>query len=699
MNRALEDDAALQLLAAREDMAHVAIDLAREAGAAQAVLSLDAGRFGVGSVGTPGLPPDLAQALAASADPGPLPSDGVIVRDFEGSARHAGVAAQLRAAGIAMSLLVPLKGRTGVVGAAELLFDTTEEPDAIHRLRVQMLAEQVAMNIVTTRLFGLVERAKREWEVTFDAIRDGIMVLDRDCRIRRANWGMGIMLGTTPSTLVGQTCHEAVFARPSPCAQCPLVPHGSARPFKARECEDTIDGKTVHQSMYPLIAEDGSLSGVVSIIRDVTERKQKEEEFLVMHEKLVLAHGTLQGSMDQLKAAQAQLIQSEKMGAVGQLISGVAHELNNPLTGIIGYSQLISDGGEAAALSPEKLTKYMRMMGREAVRCHKIVQNLLTFARRNEVEKRLTDLNEVVRRTTELKGYELKVTDIAIELELAPSLPLTLADQYQLQQVLLNLLHNSSQAIKAHTGRGTIRVRTRLAESERPPVSGQVDPPAWLLLEVEDDGPGFTDDVAQRMFDPFFTTKGVGEGTGLGLSICYGIVAEHLGHIGAERGPDGGAIFRVELPVLRSMGDRKKAPSEGAAAALPPETPLPVGRRVLVVDDEATICDMVRDILVLEGHVVDTARNGRAGLELLQRQSYDCVLADLKMPEVDGPTLYRTLHDRDPAAAARIIFMTGDMLSEGSREFLESTGNAYLAKPFSLRDLRARIAAVVAVER
>ena len=301
------------MLAVREDLAHVATDFARHAGAAHAILSLDASRFGVGAVSTPGLAPEITQALAGAEDAAHLPPEGVLARDFSSSDRHSGIAERARLAGLHMSIRVPLKGRAGTVGTAELLFTTTEDPDEIQRLKIQMLAEQVAMNIVTMRLFGLVERAKREWEVTFDAIRDGIMVLDRDCRIRRANWGMGIMLATTPSMLVGKTCHEAVFGRPSPCAQCPLVPHGSARPFKARECEDVIDGKSVHQSMYPLIAEDGSLSGVVSIIRDVSERKQKEEEFLLMHEKLVLGHATLQASMDQLKAAQAQLVQSEKI--------------------------------------------------------------------------------------------------------------------------------------------------------------------------------------------------------------------------------------------------------------------------------------------------------------------------------------------------------------------------------------------------
>lgn len=693
MGAGLDQGAGLQVLPIREDLTQVASELGRKLGAAHVVLALDPGRVGVSWVASAGTPRALAEALADASGAAQLPSGGEAVRDFAASDRHRQAAQMLEEAGIRLAVRVPLRAPVGIIGSAELLFADDAEISELQQMKHQLLAEHAAMSIVTMRLFGLVERAKREWEVTFDAIRDGILVLDRDCRVRRANWGMGIMLGTTPSLLVGKTCHESVFGRTAPCEQCPLVPHGSARPFKARECEDVVDGRSVHHAMYPLIAEDGSLSGVVAIIRDISERKKEEHEFRLMHEELVRAHSTLQGSMEQLKAAQSQLVQSEKMAAVGQLISGVAHELNNPLTGIIGYSQLISDAGDVSSLSPEKLTKYMKMMGKEAVRCHKIVQNLLTFARRNEPEKRSTDLNDVVRRSIELKGYELRVTDIAVHAELAASLPRTMADQHQLQQVLLNLMHNSSQAIKGPEGqgKGNIWVRTRVAPRPLEVARPEHQADSWLVLEVQDDGPGFGDDVKARMFDPFFTTKEVGQGTGLGLSICYGIVKEHHGYISAHRPPGGGALFRIEIPVVSPKSERRADASEPA----PVPKPAP-GRRVLVVDDEATICDMVRDILVLDGHHVDTARNGQAGLEALKVARYDCVLADLKMPEVDGPTLYETVRRTDPEAASRMIFMTGDMLSDTSREFLERTGNPYLAKPFSIQDLRQRVAGVLA---
>jgi two-component system NtrC family sensor kinase len=668
----------------REDLIGVAADLARSVDAAHAVLSLDPARFVAGTVGTPGLPRAVVDAVHRLGAPLDTPEEGVVVREFGSSGEHADVAEVLSLAGLTMSVRMPLRGPGGVIGVAELFYDAPLQLGDLELTRLQLHAEHAAMNVVNVRLFNLIERAKKEWESTFDAIRDGISIHDRSCRIRRANWGLGMMLGTTPSLLVGRPCHEAIFGTEKACENCPMQ-GGRTESFQATEHEAVIDGKAVHVSMYPLILEDGTLSGVVHIVRDISQRKKEEREFHRMHEELVGAHATLQDSMQQLQEAQAQLVQSEKMAAVGQLISGVAHELNNPLTGIIGYSQLLG-GQEPEDMDPEKLKRFVKNMGKEALRCQKIVQNLLTFARRNEPEAASTQLNDVVRRTVDLKAYELRVNDVSVELELASRLPETMADGHQLQQVLLNLIHNASQSIQARGGGGTIRVRTEAVE--RPAGAAPTTPAEWLRLEVEDDGQGFSEEVRERIFDPFFTTKEVGQGTGLGLSICYGIVREHAGQIAAEHAPGGGARIRVLLPVV----DPKRAQQGEPVAEAEGPSEVPQGLRVLVVDDEATICDMVRDILVLDGYEVETARNGRDGLAAVESGRYDCILADLKMPEVDGPTLHARLQERDPEAARRMIFMTGDMLGDGSREFLEGTGNLYLAKPFSIQDLRAAVA-------
>ncbi len=672
----------------REDLIGVAADLARSVDAAHAVIALDPARFVAGTVGTPGLPRAVVDAVHRLGAPLDTPDGGVPVRDFPASGEYSEVAEELSLAGLSMSVRLPLRGPGGVIGIAELFYDAPIELDDLERTRLRLHAEHAAMNVVNVRLFNLIERAKKEWESTFDAIRDGISIHDRSCRIRRANWGLGVMLGTTPSLLVGRTCNDAIFGREDACTSCPLK-GGTAETFQATEHEDVIDGKAVHVSIYPLILEDGTLSGIVHIVRDISQRKREEQEFRNMHEELVNAHGTLQESMQQLQEAQAQLVQSEKLAGVGQLISGVAHELNNPLTGIIGYSQLLG-GQDVTQMDADKLQRFVRNMGKEALRCQKIVQNLLTFARKNEAEKSAMDLNEVVRRTVDLKAYELRVNDVTLELSLAPKLPLTMADAHQLQQVLLNLIHNAAQAMPADRQGGVIRLRTVVTQEAPPSASATAED--WVVLEVEDDGPGLSDDVRERMFDPFFTTKEVGQGTGLGLAICYGIVREHGGSITAESGASGGALLRVSLPVIDPKSERVAEDSVVETEA----RSVPDGIRVLVVDDEATICDMVRDILVLDGYEVETARNGRDGLAAVAESHYDCILADIKMPELDGPTLHARLKERDPDAARRTIFMTGDILGDGSREFLEGSGNRYLAKPFSIQDLREAVASTLA---
>ncbi|MEM7249436.1 MAG: ATP-binding protein, partial [Acidobacteriota bacterium] len=532
----------------RDDLIGVAEELAASVGASHAVIALDPERFAAGAVGSPGLPQELVDAAAAGP---PVPAEELFEVDLNTSAPH-GKHAQLMAKhAIGGALRVPLSGPGGCIGVAELYFTEDREWSELERLRLLLLAERAAMNVLNVRLFNLVERAKKEWEGTFDAIRDGISILDRNCRIRRANWGLGLMLGTRPSQLVGQSCHEAIFGRTERCAHCPMAEsEPAATALEAAEHEDRIDGRVVRVSMYPLVLDDGGLSGVVHILRDVTQKVQEEAEFRRIHEELVRAHAHLTESMRQLKEAQAQLVQSEKMAAVGQLISGVAHELNNPLTGIIGYSQLIGGEEDISAMPAEKLQRFVGNMGREAQRCQKIVSNLLTFARRSDSEMTATSLNEVVERTVELKAYELRVSDISVELELDGALPRLRADPNQVQQVLLNLLHNSGQSIRSAAGKGVITIRSRHFVDTPPGLPSQEDAMGWIRLEVEDDGPGFSDDVRARVFDPFFTTKEVGEGTGLGLSICYGIVREHRGHISAENSEDGGARFVIDLPVL-----------------------------------------------------------------------------------------------------------------------------------------------------
>ena len=368
----------------------------------------------------------------------------------------------------------------------------------------------------------------------------------------------------------------------------------------------------------------------------------------------------------ELEAAQSQLVQAEKMGAVGLLVSGVAHELNNPLAGVVGYSQLLLGSG-----TDEKTRRGLEKINREAERCKKIVQNLQTFARKHKPQKDTVGINGIIEGALELRSYQLKVDNIEVRKDLDPTLPKTMADFHQLQQVFLNLIINAHQAMTGDKGEGYLVLRTRRTKDR-------------IVAEIEDSGPGISPDNITKIFDPFFTTKEVGQGTGLGLSICYGIVEEHKGRISAHNRADRGAVFVVELPIMQPDG------SEIAANQPEPDTSRPpIGsRNILVVDDELAIIDILFQVLKADGHRVDTALNGAVALRKIQREQYDLIITDLKMPGMSGQDLYKRVREIDGDLSRRIIFSTGDVVSTDTHDFLTDSGNSYLQKPFELDAIR-----------
>ena len=367
---------------------------------------------------------------------------------------------------------------------------------------------------------------------------------------------------------------------------------------------------------------------------------------------------------------QSKMLQTEKMAALGQLVSGIAHELNNPLTAIMGYAQLLLGHG----LQPGTLSEASKVF-QEAERARRIVKYLLYFARESKPERTRIDLNEIVERTLALRSYELKVEDIAVECDLERDLPETMGDPYQLQQVTLNLLVNAEQALLLGRGRGQVWIRTlRLADSR-------------IALEVSDDGPGIPPDIASRIFDPFFITKPSGVGTGLGLSIVYGIVQQHGGEVTFDSRPGLGTKFVVELPVVWLPAEQHPA----ALAAVPRETHERLAGRILVVEDEVTVAQLIADVLREEGHQVDAVLDSRDGLTRLARAPYDLVICDLRMPRLDGPAFYEALVAAGSPVQKRIIFVTGDTLAARTLEFLDSNGLPYLAKPFLVEELKLAV--------
>ncbi len=383
---------------------------------------------------------------------------------------------------------------------------------------------------------------------------------------------------------------------------------------------------------------------IEALIRDVSERKKLD---------------------DQARDLYQQLLQAEKMAALGQTISGVAHELNNPLATILSWAERLSE----RALD-DNSRRGVDVILAESERAARIVRNLLTFARKRQSTRAMIDVNHVVRETLALRTYEQRLTNIEVMTVLGDGLPQVFADAHQIQQVLLNLVINAEQAMVSANGRGLLAVRT-WHDAERDAVA----------LEVTDDGPGISADMRGKIFDPFFTTKDVGQGTGLGLTVAYAIVQEHGGHIRVEERTTG-AAFHVELPVSGmctgfTPAHRRATPSMDAVR----------GALVLLVEDERALAVAVSEALTDAGLKVEYAGDGEEALARVRQTQYDAVICDLKMPRVDGMMLYRAMAAATPTLARRVIFVTGDVAGTDAERFLDDTGCRWLAKPFRLGDL------------
>jgi two-component system NtrC family sensor kinase len=364
------------------------------------------------------------------------------------------------------------------------------------------------------------------------------------------------------------------------------------------------------------------------------------------------------------KQLQQQLIQSEKMSAIGQLVSGVAHELNNPLASISAFAQLLL----ADRALPTTDRHSAEVIVAEARRAARIVHNLLTFARQHRAEKVYADINKVLEDTLDLRAYELNVRGIRLHRDLADPAPHTMVDVYQLQQVLLNLVTNAEQAMSACD-----RPHHRLTACTR-------GGPDFIRIEVEDTGTGIPEESLERIFNPFYTTKALGQGTGLGLSISLGIISEHGGRVWAENIPSGGARFCIDLPVL--------APAEATRPEPVARRPTPgPGLRILIADDELPLRLALSQYFRQLGHSAVAVASGREAIAAAAAEPFDAVLLDMRMPDISGKQVFEQWQSQAPGLAQRVVFLTGDIVSNELQSFLNRTGRPFLSKPFELEAL------------
>jgi two-component system NtrC family sensor kinase len=474
-----------------------------------------------------------------------------------------------------------------------------------------------------------LSRSEARYRNLVESASDAIVTLDANGRFTTVNHAAEIISGYRREELVGQWFAPMLSddELPKALAHFQKALAGETGLFESRFYRKDGEARTISIT-YSTPQRDEE---VLCLIRDVTDQKMLQE----------------------------QLIQSEKMSAIGQLVSGVAHELNNPLAGISAFAQLLL---AEKRFPPDQRTAAETIYS-EARRASRIVQNLLTFARQHKAEKGPAAINQVLDDTLELRGYELRVRGIDVRREYDEALPDTMGDGHQLQQVFLNLITNAEQAMERAEGKHhRLTVRTRNA--------GDI-----IRIEVEDTGAGVPPNLLERIFNPFFTTKPTGHGTGLGLSISLGIVREHEGRIWAENTPQGGARFIVELPVIAPR-------ASGEFQAVHPAHPVGDSLHILVVDDEASVRVALQRYLAARGHDVETTASGQDALGLLRGGQYDAVIVDMRMPDLSGEQLFEELRSADREHAERVIFTTGDLVSEQMRRFLDGSGRPCVPKPF-----------------
>jgi two-component system NtrC family sensor kinase len=545
------------------------------------------------------------------------------VRLFGSAAARTAAVAPLKAHGVT----------TGAVVVADRVAGTFGMEDA--RL-LSTLATHTAVALANARLFDLVRRGKEQWEATFDAISEGMALVDDAGSIRRANSAFADLVASDVAAVIGQHLTQTLFGEQSTLADLLQAARAGDHPAPVVRRSEMLR-RVLRLAAAPVArAVDGA--SVVVVVEDITEQQ----------------------------ALEAQLIQSEKMAAVGTLVSGVAHELNNPLTSIAGLSEFLLEQPPGAALDRE----HLKVINEQAERAGRIVRDLLTFARKGPAEFQPVDLGDIAQRTVQLMGYDLKRHGVTVETSLAPGVPAVLGDRYQLQQVVLNLVGNAAHAVSGLAADRPRRVRLTVAFDG-----------ARVSLEVTDTGPGLSTEVQAQMFSPFFTTKPPGEGTGLGLFISYGIATAHGGTLTARSRPGEGATLALSLPAAPSASPRSAAHAETAAAAPPPKP-----RRILVVDDDPTVRRVVAALFASDGHRVDAATSGTDALALAQRERYDLVIAD-RLAAAGGEPLPAALARVRAELHERLIISTSDVRRE-TDEQAAARGPRILKKPFDLKELR-----------
>jgi signal transduction histidine kinase len=510
-------------------------------------------------------------------------------------------------------------------------------------------------------LWEIVPIAKEE---IFKNIPDGVVVLDNQKCVLECNPAACRIIKHKRREILGQPYNT-------------VLPAGAAGMELHPEMDETRNLINLGLRQYIIsiskIITRQHFAGYLVIMHDDTERIKAEAD---SREKIKLETELMERTKAAKREAEMQkeLYNASHMASIGEMASGLAHEINNPLTAVIGFSQMLLEKE-----LPDNVRDDLKIIHSESKRAAKIVSGLLTFSRQRKPSRTMADINRLLEETLSLGLPQFKINNIVVKTELADNLPQTAIDRAQIQQVFLNIILNAQQAMSVN-GKGTLTIATQ-----------QVD--NCIRISFSDDGPGIKKEILARLFEPFFTTREIGAGSGLGLSMCYGIVTEHKGRIYAESEPGKGARFVVELPVA-TLEETQITDAGGAGITAGKSGNKAV--KGLLIEPDNSLISCLDCLLKSWGYTFETADNATEAMERIKNNDYDFILLDSAVPDIGGLEIYRYIYGIKPHLAKKVVFISADISQQDGGRIIRENNVPCLAKPLDYEKLKQSIERILA---
>lgn len=556
------------------------------------------------------------------------------------------------------TVAVPLKRGSDVFGVLALRGDQPARFDRDDAALLSELAGIAATALANARLYEQIRSSEERLRKLFEAAAEAIITVDTAGRILSVNPAASQLLHRPRHDLMGRSLFDFMEGKDGERAHRALktVAWGES-PLVEVTLVIPGGGRRIAAITFAPLFEGDEVTAALLIARDVTEHKRLQQ----------------------------QLLERERLAAIGELIAGIAHDLNNPLTALQGFAEIAARTAAAGDGDDPKLREMLEAIHELSRRSSRLAQNLVDFARRQEAEREPVAPGELVEDAVRLLRYQFVVEEVDVRTEVEDDLPPVRVETSHLQQVLVNLGTNAVQAMKEEDGGDGHLLFTAGAIRDD---DGEV---THVRFSVADSGPGVSDAMKEKIFDAFYTTKTGSGGTGLGLSISSGIVREHGGRLGVEDNEWDGATFSFALPATSEAGERADEPREEAGADAGREGTAPEELRILVVDDEAHIREFLGALLGRRGHACRGVGSAEDALAALDGGEFDVVICDLNMPGMSGRELEERLRERSDPAADRIVFTTGDTARGEVLGFLDGIGRPYLLKPFTSEEVEEAV--------